>query len=171
MPSLLCYMYFDFWRLLGLVINTPMSYIQIDRTYAPNARALNFAISSGFISALFTPVCPLGAVSWPGSIKAQIHCRTCPRGPNEVSCQSPIMQLPGCRIWWPLVSCLTQSNPDKGPFDGLPFSNQSTPSPLGLPHLLQCNLILYSVQPDPIDKLNLSEPDILMPPWGKWLAV
>lgn len=128
-------------------------------------------LASGFISALFTPICPLGAISWPSSIKGQIHLCTCPRGPNEVSCQTPVMQLPGCSIWWPLVSCFTQSNRDKGPFDGLPFSNQSTPSPLGLQHLLQRNLILYSVQPDPIDKLNLSEPDTLMPPRGKWLAV
>lgn len=128
-------------------------------------------LAPGFISALFAVVCPLGAISWPSSIKGQIHPCTCPKGPNEVSCQTPIMQLPGCWIWWPLVSCFAKSTLDKGPFDGLPFSNQSTPSPLGLQHLLLCNLISYSVQPDPIDKLNLSKPDILVPPRGKLLAL
>lgn len=139
---------------------------------------------SNITRALNSPIWPLGSfqpfslpfalsVLFPGpaQLKDKFIPARCPKGPNEVSCQTPIMQLPGCRIWWPLVSCFTKSSPDKGPFDGLPFSNQSTPSPLGLQHLLLCNLILYSVQPDPIDKLNLSKPDILMPPRGKWLAL
>lgn len=121
-------------------------------------------------SAPFILIHPLCAIFWPSSIKGQIHSRVYPRGYNEVSCQTAIMQLPYCCIWWPLVSCFTQSNANKGPFDALPFSNQSTPFPDRLQHLFQCNLILHSVQPDPIDKLNLSEPAILMPPWGKWLC-
>lgn len=167
--SLLC-IYFDFWRLLRLVISTQSSdkYTHPQNARVEYCKSVRFTyLASGFASALFTPICPLGVISWPSSIKGQIQPHASPRGPNEVSCQTPIMQLPGCSIRWPLVSCFTQSNPDKGPFDGLPFFNQSTPSPLGLQHLLQCNLILYSVQPDPIDKLNLSEPDILMPPRGK----
>lgn len=39
---------------------------------------------------------PLWAVCWPSSIKGQIHFSLQCRNYNEVSCQTPILQLPLC---------------------------------------------------------------------------
>lgn len=140
-----------------------LSYYKYKQNIHINIRVKFTCGASRFISALFTLSCPLGAISSTSSIKGQIH-------PMHVlgALMKSAVKVPSCSCLAAASDgCFTQSNPDKGPFDGLPFSNQSTPSFLGLQHLFQYNLILYSLQPDPIDKLNLSEPYILMPPWNK----
>lgn len=62
----------------------------------------------------FPSLFPLRAVLWLSSIKGQIRAVCSPGIVMKAAVRPYLTAAPLWVIWWPLVSCFTQSNTDKG---------------------------------------------------------